>query len=404
MQDVENYRSFLINNEHNYILQTYKRLPIVIDKADKCRIFDINGDVYLDFLAGIAVNALGHSHPRIIEAVQEQLFKYMHVSNYFYQDIQIRLAKKLCNLTGYGKVFYCNSGAEATEGAIKLLRRWGVQHGKSEILAFTGGFHGRTYGALSLMDKPKYKDTMGPFLPATKVIPLNDIESLTSNVNSSTAGIMLEFIQGEGGIAEPTVKFIEVLEELRRVNNFLLIADEVQCGMGRTGKFFAFEHFDVKPDVVVMAKGIGGGLPLGVLLVNKALDKIFEPGMHGTTYGGNAIACAAGLAVLEVLEAGLIEHINNIGNYFEQKLLNIQSNYESIVLQVRGRGLMQGLVLSFDASELLDELLKRKVIANATSGNVLRMVPPLIVGRTEIDEFICALNESLYTIKATKLS
>lgn len=404
MQDIDNYRKSLIYNEHNHILQTYKRLPIVIDKADKCRIFDVNGDIYLDFLAGIAVNALGHSHPRVIEAVQEQLFRYMHVSNYLYQDIQIRLAEKLCDMTGFSKVFYCNSGAEATEGAMKLIRRWGSQNSKSDILAFSGGFHGRTYGALSIMDKPKYKDTMGPFLPATTVIPLNDIEALMSSVNQSTAGIILEFIQGEGGISEPTYEFIEMLEELRQVNNFLLIADEVQCGVGRTGKFFAFEYFNIKPDVVIMAKGIGGGLPLGVLLVDKTLERIWEPGMHGTTYGGNAISCAAGLAVLEVLEEGLLEHVNNISNYFEQKLIEIKSKYQSALLQIRGRGLMRGLVLSFDASELVEELLERKVIANATSGNVLRMVPPLIVGNSEIDEFINALDDSLKTIVNAKLS
>jgi len=403
MQDIEKYRNSLINDEHKYILQTYKRLPIVIDKAEKCRIFDVNGDVYLDFLAGIAVNALGHSHPRIVDAVQEQLFRYMHVSNYFYQDIQIRLAEKLCDITGFSKVFYCNSGAEAAEGAIKLLRRWGWQNSKSEIIAFTGGFHGRTYGALSLMDKPKYKDTMGPFLPATQVLPLNDVQALMQSVNSNTAGIMLEFIQGEGGISEPTQEFVEILDELRRIHNFLLIADEVQCGVGRSGKFFAFEHFDIRPDLVIMAKGIGGGLPLGVLLVDESLEKIWETGMHGTTYGGNALACAAGLAVIEVLQEGLLEHVAHTGDYFNEKLKTVKSKHPSLVLEVRGRGLMKGLVLKFDASILLEELLKRKVIANATSGNVLRMVPPLIAGTTEIDEFVDALEDSLTTLEVSNL-
>jgi predicted acetylornithine/succinylornithine family transaminase len=398
MQDIEKYRTSLIENEHDFILNTYKRLPIVIDKAVGCRVIDVNGNEYLDFLAGIAVNALGHSHPRIINAVQEQIFRYMHVSNYFYQDTQIKLAQKLCEISSFSKVFFTNSGTEATEAAIKLIRRWGFKHKKTNILAFGGGFHGRTYGALSIMDKPRYKDTMGPFLPNTAVIPLNDIESLMSNVNSDTAAVVLEFIQGEGGISMPTTEFIELLMELKSIHKFLLVADEVQCGIGRSGRLFAFEHWNIRPDVVIMAKGMGGGLPLGGLLVDEHLSDIWETGMHGTTYGGNAVACATGMVVIEELESGLLEHVESVGEYFGQQLEKIHKIYPQKVLQVRGLGLMRGLLLSFDASLLVNALLERKAIANAASGNVLRMVPPLIVGKTEIDEFVSILQKALDSI------
>lgn len=398
MQAIENDRSSLIESEHDYILNTYKRLPIVIDKAVGCRVIDINGNEYLDFLAGIAVNALGHSHPRIINAVQEQIFRYMHVSNYFYQDTQIKLAQNLCRMSGFSKVFFTNSGTEATEAAIKLIRRWGLKNKKTNILAFSGGFHGRTYGALSIMDKPRYKDTMGPFLPNTQVIPLNDIETLMSSVNSDTAGVVLEFIQGEGGISMPTPEFVEMLMELKFVHNFLLIADEVQCGIGRSGRLFAFEHWNIRPDVIIMAKGMGGGLPLGGLLVDENLSDIWETGMHGTTYGGNAVACATGMVVLEELESGLMEHVQSMGEYFRRELEKIHATNPKKVLQVRGLGLMCGLLLSFDAGLLVNALLERKAIANAASGNVLRMVPPLIVGKTEINEFVTILQKALDSI------
>ncbi|PKL86745.1 MAG: aspartate aminotransferase family protein [Ignavibacteriae bacterium HGW-Ignavibacteriae-1] len=398
MQDVEKYKNSLIENEHDFILSTYKRLPIAVDKAVGCRVIDVNGDEYLDFLAGIAVNALGHSHPRIINAVQEQIFRYMHVSNYFYQDTQIKLAQKLCEMSGFSKVFFTNSGTEATEAAIKLIRRWGLKHNKTNILAFSGGFHGRTYGALSIMDKPRYKDTMGPFLPNTQVIPLNDIETLMSSVHSDTAGVVLEFIQGEGGISMPTPEFIEMLMELKSVHNFLLVADEVQCGIGRSGRFFAFEHWNIRPDVVIMAKGLGGGLPLGGILVDEHLSDIWESGMHGTTYGGNAVACATGMVVLEELESGLMEHVQSMGEYFRQELDKIQASNPQKVLQVRGLGLMCGLLLSFDAGLLVNALMERKAIANAASGSVLRMVPPLIIGKSEIDEFVSILQYSLDSI------
>ncbi len=391
---LENTNS-IIEREHEAIYQTYKRLPIAVEKAEGCRIYAQNGDVYLDFLSGIAVNALGHSHPKIIEAVEKQIKKYMHVSNYFYQEPQIELAEKLKQLSGLDKVFFCNSGTESIEAALKLVRKWANPKGKKEIVGFSGGFHGRSYGALSIMDKPLYKNGMGPFLDDCKVIPLNDIVTLIEQVNSDTAALFLEFIQGEGGIAEPTAEFLEVISELRQKHGFLIVADEVQAGIGRTGKFFSFEHFGFKPDIIMVAKGMGGGLPLGGIIVSSELSTLWDKGNHGTTYGGNAVACRTGAVVIEMLEHGLIGHVNVVGNYFHNELLKIKENHGGKVIEVRGRGLMKGLLLNFEASLLVDELLKRKVIANAASGNVLRMVPPLIIEKDDVDEFIIKLDESL---------
>jgi predicted acetylornithine/succinylornithine family transaminase len=391
-------REEIIEKEHEFIYQTYKRLPIVVDYAVGSRIYDYNGDCYLDFLGGIAVNALGYSHPAILKAMREQMDKYLHISNYFYQEPQIILAEKLCQISGFDKVFFTNSGTEATDGAMKLVRKWGQLNKKSEIFAFTGGFHGRTYGALSIMDKPLYKDNMGPFLDKTKVMKLNDIPSLYENINSDTAAVFLEFIQGEGGISEPDRDFLDVLLELKGHYHFLLIADEVQAGTGRSGKFFSYEHHNVVPDMVTMAKGMGGGLPLGCILFSKELADIWTKGSHGTTYGGNALACVTGKVVIDELENGLLEQVIENGNYLQSKLIEIKDKYSSKVIQIRGKGLMQGLLLNFDAQALVDELIKQKIITNAASGSVLRLVPPLIVDKDDIDEFIEKLDLALNNV------
>ncbi len=384
-----------VKSEQANIFQTYKRLPVVVEKADGCRITDKKGDVYLDFLGGIAVNALGYGHPAILKAIQEQSARYLHLSNYFYQDIQIELAEKLKEMTGFDRVFYTNSGTEANEGAIKLIRRWGKDKGKNEIISFSGGFHGRTYGALSMMDKPHYKDGMGPFLDGMKIIEYNNIYELEKSVTDKTAAVVLEFLQGEGGISAPTIEFVEKINELKDKFGFLVLADEIQAGVGRTGKFFGFEHYDTMPDIVTMAKGIGGGLPLGAILGRENLEGIWEKGMHGTTYGGNALACATGLAVLKELESGLMEKIVETGNYLHRKLEEIKEEYREKVLEVRGRGLMKGLLLSFDAGIIVNKLVENKAIANAASGTVLRMVPPLIIDEKDVDEFIAILRKCL---------
>ncbi len=386
----------LIDREHRVIYQTYKRLPISIDRAEGCRIHASDGTVYLDMLAGIAVNALGHSHPRLIAAAEAQLKRYLHVSNFFYQEPQVRLAEMLCARSGYSKVVFTNSGAEAWDAAMKLARAYGsTRDHVGDIIAFKGGFHGRTYGALSVMDKPLYKKGMEPFLPATQVLPYNDIEALRNAVNHSTCAVALEFIQGEGGISVASDDFVRELVQLREKYGFVIIADEVQTGVGRSGDFFAFEHYGFRPDIVTMAKGIGGGLPLGALLASEQLSTVWQQGQHGTTYGGNALACVTGMVVMEEIERGLMDNVRSMGAILRAELEKLQTEYPTYIIQVRGRGLMLGLALGQNSTPLRDALIARKVITSATADTVIRLVPPLIIGRQEIDEFMIALRSAV---------
>ncbi|HOV91897.1 MAG TPA: acetylornithine/succinylornithine family transaminase [Candidatus Kapabacteria bacterium] len=396
---VELTREQIIEQEQNDFIQVYNRLPIVIDRADGIKVWDKNGRVYLDFLAGIAVDVLGHSHPKIIEAIEKQAKRYLHTSNYLYQDIQIEFVKKLKKMSGFNKVFLSNSGTESIEGAIKLVRKWGNQHNKDEIISFTGGFHGRTYGALSMMDKPLYKNNFGPFLDGFKILPYNSISDLKSNINEKTSGVFLEFIQGEGGVVPANQDFIDILFELKNKYNFLIVADEIQAGMGRTGKFFAFEHYNVEPDIATSSKGLGGGLPLGAILVRDYLKDVFQKSEHGSTFGGNPLACATGLASLIEIENNLMDNTKIQGGYFINKLKGIASNFPKFISNVQGKGLMIGLKLTFPAKDLVNKLLDYGIISNATNQNVLRIVPPLIINKQDIDEFCLALNKSLETFE-----
>lgn len=388
----------LIEKEQKYILQTYKRYPILIDRAYGTKIYDIYGNEYLDFLGGIAVNVVGHCHPNVITAIERQIRRYLHVSNYFYQDVQIEYSSKFLEISGYDKIFFTNSGTEAIEGALKIVRRWGNHRNKQKIISFTGGFHGRTYGSLSLMDKPHYKESMGPFLDNIKILEYNNSEALLNNIDDNTAGVFLEFIQGEGGLAKVSNSFVERLMELKKKINFLIVADEVQSGMFRTGKLFSFEHYNIKPDIVTIAKGFGGGLPLGGILVQSHLQNIFEKGMHGTTFGGNPVACVAGLATLNVIYPNLLSQINDISKYLWNRLENVKDKFSEKVKEVRGLGLMCGLVLNFEANRLVEKLLEKKVITNATSRNVLRLVPPLIISKEDVDTFYHRLEDALAEI------
>ncbi|MCX7937150.1 MAG: acetylornithine/succinylornithine family transaminase [Chlorobi bacterium] len=376
--------SELITREQRVLYPIYRRLPIAIAYAEGCWITDTSGRRYLDLIAGIGVNALGHSHPRILDAVWHQMQRYMHVSNLYYQEPQIQLAEMLCQRTGYAAVLYSNSGAESWEAALKLARRWGTLHGKKgDIITFRGGFHGRTYGALSTMDKPLYKDGMGPFLPNVRIVPYNDPAALEAAVDENTCAVGLEFLQGEGGIVEATAEFVECIETLRQQYGFLLIADEVQSGCGRTGDFFAFERYGIRPDIVTLAKAIGGGLPLGAVLVDAHLVGVWERGQHGTTYGGNPLACAAGSVVLEELDRGLLEHVQRLGARMRADLEECAAEFPQLIASVRGRGMMLGLELHEDASHVRDALLERGVITNATATTVLRLLPPLILQEEE---------------------
>ena len=385
----------LVERESEAILQTYGRLPVEIDYANGCYIYDTDGNEYLDFLGGIAVNVLGHSHSDIIDAIVEQSNKYLHVSNFFYQKPQVELAEMLKFITGYDKVFYSNSGAESTEGALKFARKWGAIHKKKDVIAFTGGFHGRTYGALSIIEGENYKKDMGPFIDDVKILEFNSVENLETQIDENTAAIFIEFIQGSGGLTVADPEWVTKISELQEKYNFLIIADEVQSGLGRTGKFFSYEHFDVKPDIVTLAKGLGGGIPIGAILLNEKTSKLLGAGQHGTTFGGNALACATGLVVLKKLNEGLQTDINRISAYLKKKLQELILKYPDKIKSYKGLGLMCGLEFNSPAKSIVLELLNRKIIANSTSNTVLRLVPPYIIDRLMVDRLIKELDSIL---------
>lgn len=385
--------SDIIEREQAALFQTYRRLPLVIERAEGVRITTQDGSVYLDFLGGIAVNALGHSHPRLVQAVVDQVHRYMHVSNFFYQEPQVQLAERLKKFSGFDRVFFTNSGTESTEAAVKLARRFGSQTGRYDVVGFTGGFHGRTYAALSVMDKPLYKEGMGPFLPNTLVLPYNDVDALEARIDDSTCAVMLECIQGEGGISSASDEFIQAVLELKQRYGFLIIADEVQAGIGRTGDFFSYERYGFKPDIVTIAKSMGGGLPLGAVLATESVASLWDKGMHGTTYGGNAVACAAGNVVLEELEHGLLQHVREVGDYLHTQLVDVAASAPDKIREIRGRGLMKGIVVDGDAAPYVTALRERFVITNVTAGNVIRLVPPYVITTADVDEFISVLTE-----------
>lgn len=392
----------LSEREQAAFLHTYKRFPIEIVRGEGMYLFDKDGNAYLDFLGGVAVNALGYGHEGLINAIRLQAEKYIHVSNYFLQEPQIELAEKLRSITGYSGVFFCNSGAEACEGALKLARKWGNATNRHQIVTMQDSFHGRTMGALSLMTNADYREGFGPFLKGCVNIPFSDAEQLTSVVTEHAAAVFMEVIQGEGGINELSHEFADRLKELKKEFGFLIIADEVQSGIGRTGKFLAAEHYALKPDIVTLAKSLGGGLPLGAILVSEQLMDVLKPGNHGTTFGGNPVACAAGKVVLqEVVENGLMENASDTGSYFIQQLNMLQSEMPGAVKQVRGRGLMVGMELSFPGKSVVDAMLEQRFVINCTHGNVLRFLPPLIVEKSHIDHLCKSLRE---TISGGKLS
>lgn len=385
----------LSDREHRHFIPTYKRLPLEVDRAEGMYLFTKDGRRYLDFLGGIAVNSLGHCHPAVIAAIERQLHRYAHLSNYFYQDAQIEFAEALTAASGYSRLFLTNSGTEATDGAMKLARMHGSARDRSEIIGLSGGFHGRTYGALSIMDKPAYKEGMGPFLPGTSVIPFNDVAALESAVGRGTCAVMLEFLQGEGGIHWVGEDFVRRLFELRAEKGFLVIADEVQAGGGRTGSFFSFDRFGVRPDIVTVAKGLGGGLPLGAILITDELAGVWGPGRHGTTFGGNALACAAGSTVLAELRSGLMQKVAETGAYAIAKLEELRAEFPAKIAEVRGAGAMLGAELAVPVPQVVERMLERGVIANATSETVLRLLPPMIYEREHVDEMITVLREVL---------
>ena len=366
--------------EQKYFLPTYKRLSLDIVRGSGCYLYDRDGKEYLDFFGGLAVNALGYGHPKIIDAITRQVHQYIHLSNFFVQEPQIRLAERLIAASGYHKLFLGNSGTEAIEGAIKLARKWGGKKGKTQLFGLSNSFHGRTMGALSLTERAKYREGYEPFLPNTGHIRFNDVSDLRSKVDDKTLGVVLEVIQGEGGVNVVSQEFCGELTALRKKHGFLIIADEIQCGIGRTGKFFGFQHTGLHPDIVVVAKALGGGLPLGAFMSTEEIAKAFTFGVHGTTFGGNPVACAAGVVVLEeVAEGGLMQRAGKIGDRLMTAFRGLQKDLPGVITDVRGFGCMVGVQLSKEGQPVVDELQRRGILVNCTNVNVLRFLPPYVV-------------------------
>ena len=384
----------IFEKEKELFLSTYKRIPIIISQGEGVHLFDNNGDKYLDFFSGLAVNALGYAHPKIIEAVCSQITKFAHLSNNYIADIQIEFADLLLKYSGMSKIFLSNSGTEANEAAIKIIRKK-FGPGK-KIYSLTNGFHGRTFGSLSLTDREKYRIGFEPFLPGISRISFNDMNDLIGKIDDNTAGVFVEFIQGEGGVNVLSNDFVSTLSDLKKKFNFALVADEIQSGIGRTGKPFAYNHFNITPDIVATAKAICGGLPLGATLTSSAYGDIFEYGKHGTTFGGNPVSCAAGVIVIkEIFENGLIEQVEELGEYFIGQLLELQKLFPDAIKEVRGKGFMIGVELFYEGKNTVEKMRERKVLTNCTNSNVLRILPPLIAGKNEIDFFLYNLHEVL---------
>ncbi len=383
---------------HQFMMNTYARLPLTVERGQGCCVYDAEGREYLDCVAGIAVNILGHAHPDMVEAISRQARQLIHTSNLFFTEPQTRLAERLVTHSFADKVFFCNSGAEANEAAIKLARRYATKtYGpqRTEILTMLKSFHGRTLGSLSATGQTALQEGFGPMVPGFRYIPFNDLEALQSNLTAQTAAVMLEPIQAEGGVVMPDPGYLQAVRNLCTERNVLLIFDEVQTGMGRTGTLFAYEHFDIQPDIMTLAKGLGGGVPIGACLAGSTIAEAFEPGTHASTFGGNPLACAAGLKVLDLLlEGNKLEQGRMAGSYLAKSLATLARQC-SCIQDVRGMGLLQGLELSVDGKPLVMDCLERRVIINCTMGRILRLIPPLLISNAQIDRLVSVLGDVL---------
>jgi len=392
----------LMGLSEQYIAPTYARFPILLVRGKGTRLWDAEGKEYLDFVSGLAVCNLGHCHPKVVKAIQEQAEKLIHVSNFYYIEPQIQLAALLCKHSFADKVFFCNSGAEANEGAIKLARKYAKEksgENRYEIITMEQSFHGRTLATLTATAQEKYHKGFDPLVPGFRYVPFNDVESLKRAINEKTCAVMLEPIQGEGGVRVPREGYLKAVREICDEKGLLLIFDEVQVGMGRTGRLFAYEHENVKPDLMTLAKSLAGGVPIGALLIRKGIAEAFQPGDHASTFGGNPLATAAGVAALRaILEEGMLENCQKVGDYFLSRLGEMKKRFP-FIREVRGKGLILGMELEMEGGFVVKEMMKRGFLINCTMGNVLRFLPPLIITKEEVDRMFEALEEVFKNIK-----
>lgn len=395
----------IVESESKYLFSNYKKYPLFVDKGRKCVVYDYAGKRYIDLLGGIAVNALGYNHQRINNIIRKQIKKTIHVCNLFYHPYQALLATKLEEVSGMEKVFFCNSGTEAIEAAFKLARGYAYKNhlgeGKHEILTLDNAFHGRTYGALSATASDKYRKPFEPLVPGFCFVKFNDVEDLEARFNDKVCALILEPIQGEGGIHACSEDFLRAARELCSQHQALLIFDEIQCGLGRSGRYLYYQKFDIKPDILTLAKPIALGLPLGAVLTSDKIASTFGPGDHGTTFGGGPLACRVGFEFIKILqEEKLLEHIAETGAFFKEKLSGLKAKYP-FVTDVRGEGLILGAELTFPCREIVNRCLEAGFIINCTSDKVLRFLPPYIITRKEISKFIKALDRIFSEVQAS---
>jgi acetylornithine aminotransferase len=385
----------LKENAAKYLMQTYTRQPISIVRGRGAKVYDMEGREYLDFVGGIAVNLLGHGHPDLVQAIQQQAAQLIHVSNLYYTEPQVTLAQILVEHSFADRVFFCNSGAEANEAAIKLARRYAhMKYGESrfEIITMKNSFHGRTLAMITATGQDKVQKGFEPLMPGFSYAPFNDMAAIEALASERTAGIMLEPVQGEGGVHVAGREYLTRLREFCTAHDILLIFDEVQTGMGRTGTLFAYEQLGVAPDIMTLAKGLGGGVPIGACLAKESVAAAFSAGAHASTFGGNPLACAAAVAVCRaLLEGQVLDRVKPMGDYLAQALAECKSRHH-VVRDVRGIGLLQGMELDIDAKTVVAEALSRGVLINAAGERVLRFVPPLVITVQEIDQLIDTLN------------
>lgn len=386
----ETDQEIFAEDRENY-LPVFNRYRIVLDHGDGAYVWDINGRKYLDFLGGIAVNVLGHHYGPLVEAISEQAGKLIHCSNLYYTQPQADAAAQLVRLSGLGKAFFANSGAEANEGAIKIARKYAhqIDPDKSQIITAWDSFHGRTIATLTATGQPHYHEGVGPLPAGFDYVHYNDADELATMMSDKTAAVMLETIQGEGGVYTPDPGYLQQVRALCDKYHALLIFDEIQAGIGRSGKFFAYEKYGVKPDIVTLAKGLAGGVPIGAFLTTDEVAQAFRPGDHGTTFGGNPLACAAANVVLNTVpKSEFLQHVETVGAYFKGKLEALKDKYPSMLVDVRGTGLILGAELSGSehGRDIVNACLDKGAIINCTAGKVLRFIPPLIVTEEQVDE------------------
>lgn len=380
-----------------FIAKTYARTPLALVKGRGLKVWDADGKEYLDFLAGIAVNSFGHCHPAIVKAIKQQAQTLMHVSNLYHMQPQSELARELCRNSFADRVFFCNSGAEANEAAIKLARRYGLEKlgGKYEIISTHNSFHGRTLATLTATGQEKVRAGYDPLPAGFRQVPYNKLDAMEAAIDEKkTVAILIEPIQAEGGVNVPNETYMLGLREICDQRRILLIFDEVQTGMGRTGKLFGYENFGVKPDIMTLAKALGGGLPLGAMLAREDVANSFGPGSHASTFGGNPVACAAGLAVMQLLKSGALKNCVQMGKYFVKGLEALKKKFP-FIRDIRGKGLLIGVELDMDGSKIAEACMQEGLLMNCTAAKVLRFVPPLTIKKIEIDRGLAILEKVL---------